>query len=341
MKNFIEIDDKILSCQSLPASMIDLAMARGVNPQKLVRGTGIFYEDIQSNQHLLSPAQVIKLVERAKQFIPGYDASFLLGQRLILSQLGALSQALSHAKNITDFLRIAALFQHNFNPFIQTRLYRQDGYLKIQFYDAIGCAEQYTFLLEVLLTAIHSSIKYLTKQRIPLSYQFSQKRPRYIQEYEENLGFRVEFEQPVDQLAIKLSDLNTAFVNYSPLIRAQALYKLKQDLTQTPRKPTFIQAVLALQNMQQSVNQEAAAQQLGLSTATFKRKLKQHNTRYLALQDDYFKQNAVRFIKDSNCTNEHLANQLGFSDIANFRRAFKRWFNMTPSEFKAKYYPLV
>jgi len=339
LKNFVEISDKFLSSQHLPASIIDLAISRGVNPQKLVRGTGIFFEDLNKPDALFSPAQVLKLIERSQYLIPGHDASFLLGQRLIPSQLGPLSQALNHAKNISDYLQILGTYQARYNPFIRFSAYKQDGYLHIQFSDIMGCGEHYPFLLEVLLTALHSGIKYLAEKRIQMRYQFKQKRPRHIQEYEENLGFRVAFEHPTDQLSIKLEDLNIRFRNYSPLSRAQAIHELKQDRRLNRIKPTFIQAVTELQLKNQSMNQESCAQHMGLSTATFKRKLKQHHLRYLEIQDLCFKQNTIRLLNHNNSTNEQLASQLGFNDIANFRRAFKRWFNMTPSEFKARYQP--
>ncbi|MER2490937.1 AraC family transcriptional regulator [Catenovulum sediminis] len=335
MKSFVEIDDKFIPAHQLPASIIDLAMARGINMQKFLRGTGIFYEDIKKQNLYVSPVQTLSLIEKAQQQIAGYDSSFLLGQRLFPGNYGHLSEALMHSKNLHDFLRILFCHLTEINPFIHAQVSQCNDKLVVQFSDAIGCGENYPFLLEMYLTALSSTLKYLAKQRITIAYQFSYKRPRYIQEYEENLGFKISFEQADDMLFLSINDFEISFPRYSQLIRAHALNKLKQQKTQ--KKITFLQAILRLQKLYGPLTQEEAACKLGLSTATFKRKLKRHNTRYLALQDLYHRQQTVIYLLNHHNNNEMLAAEMGFTDVANFRRAFKRWFKMTPSEFKSRY----
>jgi AraC-like DNA-binding protein len=52
------------------------------------------------------------------------------------------------------------------------------------------------------------------------------------------------------------------------------------------------------------------------------------------LKDQLQKQQAVIHISERGCSNEQVAQQLDYADVTNFRRNFKRWTGMTPSELR-------
>lgn len=308
---------------------------RGVNTQKLIKGTGIFIEDICSGDTKVSALQVLKLVEKAQQLIPGYDSSFLVGQRLLADLNSPLAQALNHARSIADYLRILWCHQAKLNPFIGVSVHYSTDYINLYLSDVMGCGQEYQYLLEAYLTALTSSLKFLCNEKVKIEYQFRHSRPRYIQEYEVNLGLKIQFEQAVDLIKVPRAALKYPLSGYSPLKRAHALYQLKHQAS----SKTLIQFILQLFDRHGVITLEEACLYLQMSPATLKRKLKQYKTRFLALQDLHNKQQVMQFIQStpSGYTNEDIADLLGFSDPANFRRTFKRWFTMTPSEFKAKY----
>nr|WP_239032138.1 AraC family transcriptional regulator [Pseudoalteromonas sp. MMG022] len=73
---------------------------------------------------------------------------------------------------------------------------------------------------------------------------------------------------------------------------------------------------------------------MGYSCATFKRKLKQHQTSFKELKDELQKQQSLFNITERGYSNEQAAAALSFNDTTNFRRAFKRWTGKTPSEYR-------
>ena len=81
---------------------------------------------------------------------------------------------------------------------------------------------------------------------------------------------------------------------------------------------------------------ELAAEIAGVSERTFQRRLQAFNLNYTGLLDQ------VRFEEargrlhagDSNIT--EIAFDLGFTDVAHFTRAFRRWSGMAPSEFRRR-----
>ena len=44
--SWLECDSRFIPAHYQPASLIDLALARGVNIHRLLQGTGLFHEDI-------------------------------------------------------------------------------------------------------------------------------------------------------------------------------------------------------------------------------------------------------------------------------------------------------
>lgn len=50
--------------------------------------------------------------------------------------------------------------------------------------------------------------------------------------------------------------------------------------------------------------------------------------------DELRAQIALKYLRTTELANEEIALALGFSDATNFRRAFRRWTNRTPSEIR-------
>jgi transcriptional regulator GlxA family with amidase domain len=45
---------------------------------------------------------------------------------------------------------------------------------------------------------------------------------------------------------------------------------------------------------------------------------------------------ALKYLRTTRLANEDIALALGFSDAANFRRAFRRWTNKSPTEIRGQ-----
>jgi AraC-like DNA-binding protein len=80
----------------------------------------------------------------------------------------------------------------------------------------------------------------------------------------------------------------------------------------------------------------AAARLLGVNDRSLRRKLRQQGLSYRSLLDELRTQIALNYLRTTKLSNEDIALALGFSDAANFRRAFHRWTNKTPSDIRAK-----
>ena len=83
-----------------------------------------------------------------------------------------------------------------------------------------------------------------------------------------------------------------------------------------------------------SVTEEDVAQDLFVSTRTLARRLKREGTGYRQIREELLAEMAATHLQESNLSVEAIAVLLGYHDSPNFRRAFRRWFQTTPSAFR-------
>ncbi|GAB3031866.1 AraC family transcriptional regulator [Bowmanella dokdonensis] len=334
---YASLDDKFLPPLQLTLPLLDLAVRRGVDRNRLLRGTGIFIEDIRDNGTRLSVAQVLKLIANIRKLVPGHDTAFQLGRRLFPGSLGAAANLFLHSRDLEQALRLLDLFRMQICPFVHGRYHQHAGRCYILPSDAIGCGEQFQFVIEAYFTALVSAVRLVTGKRIPFQFDFPYPRPRHIQEYEENLGFRCRFSQPQLSIGFDLVHLQTPFLHPSQILVRHAFHQarmqrgeLKRGFIETVRQQIARSRNLPLQNL---------AVRFEVSPATFKRHLKQHGFCFQQLQDEVGRQQALYLLGVKKCNNEQIASQLHFTDTTNFRRAFKRWTGCTPNELRLRLHP--
>ncbi|MHA6493853.1 AraC family transcriptional regulator [Pseudomonas borbori] len=81
---------------------------------------------------------------------------------------------------------------------------------------------------------------------------------------------------------------------------------------------------------------ETVAQALHLSQRTLQRRLQDEGTSFQHLLDDTRRELAEQYLAQPKLTLLEVAYLLGFADPSNFFRAFRRWFSITPSEYRAR-----
>lgn len=84
-----------------------------------------------------------------------------------------------------------------------------------------------------------------------------------------------------------------------------------------------------------SEDQIAAA--LFMSKRTLARQLAADGTSFREIRDAILSEQARRYLTDSTLSVDAIATLLNYHDSSNFRRAFKRWFNVTPSQYRNQY----
>jgi AraC-like DNA-binding protein len=80
----------------------------------------------------------------------------------------------------------------------------------------------------------------------------------------------------------------------------------------------------------------AIAKLLDVSDRSLRRQLRDQGISFRGLLDELRMQIALKYLRTTRLANEDIALALGFSDAANFRRAFRRWTSKSPSEIRGE-----
>jgi AraC-like DNA-binding protein len=73
-----------------------------------------------------------------------------------------------------------------------------------------------------------------------------------------------------------------------------------------------------------------------MSERTLKRKLAAHDTTYSAIRDDLRRQRALLLLDNRALSIGEIATKLGYSELPNFTRAFRKWTGQTPAAYRAR-----
>ena len=79
---------------------------------------------------------------------------------------------------------------------------------------------------------------------------------------------------------------------------------------------------------------DEVALKLGTSTRTLQRKLKAEGLSFSDIADSLQEQQARTLLRDERMSVEQVAERVGYSDVSNFTRAFRRWTGETPAAYR-------
>ncbi|WP_394204186.1 AraC family transcriptional regulator ligand-binding domain-containing protein [Shewanella waksmanii] len=329
-------DDKCIDSQLLVASLVALFRQRGLSIDNLLAGSAIFEQDLNQPQHKISATQLQKLLSNAIKYWPGDDLAFILGQQWLPAQSGPLTQGLLCCNDFAQAQSFWQRYHWLVQPWLQISLWQtaQQQHLLIQ--QAMGMPHLQRFFIELTLSSLVSSFKYLTRSRWHSQFLLPYPQPDNIDQYHKYLGGSLSFNQPICVLSIDHSLRYQPFEMANPQGLTQANRNLRHSYFNRHYRislPAMVRQLL-LKQQQIDASLPHIAEQLSLSPATLKRRLKAFNISFQQLQDEAKLQQAIYMIAVHGDNNLNIAKQLRFADSNNFRRSFKRWTGKLPSNFK-------
>lgn len=84
---------------------------------------------------------------------------------------------------------------------------------------------------------------------------------------------------------------------------------------------------------------EDVAKQLALAPRTLRRKLEEEGATYRSLIDEERKQLSAHLLTQTDMKLDVVALQTGYTDAPSFARAFRRWFDQAPGEYRTAHRP--
>lgn len=163
--------------------------------------------------------------------------------------------------------------------------------------------------------------------------------PDYAGRYETFFAAPVTFGRPESRLVLTQDAARLPVLEAQPLLHQQLLRLAQDRMHKLVIGETFqgkVQHILGPWLHGQAPSLEDTAKRLGMPEWTLRRKLKEEGTTFQALLDDMRKDLALGYMRDTQMTFGEIAFVLGFSTPGAFQRAFKRWTNETPGDYRRR-----
>ena len=346
--------DKVIVGYWLVRAALNVALSRGANKNKLLRGTGIF-EDALQHYSLLSTKQYSSLLVNVQSQARGGDVSFLLGGAFASQWLSSPLNALKACENVEQLL-LQLTQRHTYRwcslPLCQfQRFENADQIMLVPQFTGVS-SKQLQFSIEMAFASVVALMKSIANKRIRLSFSFTENRPRNIADYETHLGLKLSFNRAFNSICIEKDVLRQpleltaqsdcsaeSHVSLEGIVSNSATQKkegVSIELQNRLSLPDFVRRYVYASSNTQAANigLPELAETLNVSVATLKRKLKEYGTSYRALCEEVQRNHALLLLSVHKVSNETAANAMGINDLPNFRRTVKRLTGKTPSELR-------
>lgn len=325
-------------------SVIDFMASRGVCAHALLANTELCEDDLrQSPNQPITHQALLELLHNLHTQDTSSTLSFEIGLSLGLNHHGFLGYAVQSSQTLGDALQLVHEFAQTRSQIIHFRLHQCDDTVIIQF-DDLGVLERwYGRVIEALLACFygigHSLLGAIAPNQVTLNLALEEQ-PHHLV-IKQLFGANVRFNCSLTVISFPASWLSTVLPKSDPQLAALAAARCRDELAQTqhsadqPPQSEFINKVVdfTAQHIASTDAQARVAQALHMTPRTLHRRLAQHGLQFKTLLDELRQNQARALLYSRRDSLASIALALGYSDQANFVRAFKRWTNQTPSQF--------
>jgi len=313
------------------AALVEVLAEQGIAPEDTLRDTGIEAQALSDTSVLTSARQYIAVCRNALTLAADPATPFRVGSRLHLSAYGMYGYALMSCLSLRDYFRLGAKYHRLATPTLSIAWTEYPDRMVWTFPDAmtaIASEELRRFLIEQQFTQHVTHLQDVAGHICPpVKACFLHRAPAHAALYEQYLGCPCEFGQPQYELvydsAILEQKPQLAHRHSAALIQETCDRLVGQAKTSIGVSGEVYQMLMREPGVFPGMDTVSDA--LGMTSRTLRRHLAAEGTSFGAILDDVRFSLATEYLKTTKMSTDDIALLLGFSDGANFRRAFKRW----------------
>lgn len=287
----------------------------------------------------LSLATFERLIEDAMARTDEPAFGLLVGERLVVNTHGLLGYA---AMNSTTLRQAAQLIERYIalrTSLVSIRLVETEGEARLVFAEAAPLGGIARPVLEAVILAIKNVLDFMTLGSCPLErVSFAFARPAYAGLAHQLCRCEVRYDAdwsgfvlPAQSIDQPLKTADAASFRDTEQILQRELAKLTAEQSMSSR----VRRVL-LEKQGGFPSLSLTARLFHLTPRTLHRRLQAEGTSFKSLLEEVRHTLAQEHLKAGRMTVEEIAYSLGYTDLANFRRAFKRWQRQSPSAYRAE-----
>lgn len=339
---FMTMDPNAIETLLMPATY-GRHLARRFAAEGLLVGTGLTARDLDDADRRISVKQALQYIRNTLELAEQPDWYLAWAETLADHFHGPISVALMSAPTLGDGLDAFLRFFPGRIPYMHMQG-RRDGELFLaELCPLIDLGASKPLLVETPLIILQQYLATvyavdLGVATIELAYPPTP----YAERYSRYFKCPVQFDAPRNALVVPWTWREQRNLGHLESIWAHALRQCETTMASSCERTTFGQVQHFLCTTFEVADRHRAlptlvdvASHLHLAPRTLIRRLRRLGTRYQAIMDHFLRARAAELLANDNLRIKEVASALGFGNPANFGKAFKRWYGVSPGTYRA------
>jgi len=309
---------------------------QAIDPKAIFAEAGVALQTTTDPMRRLSNGEVSRLFQASVAATGDPAFGIVVGESLHPGNLHALGYALMASTSLRDFCQRLQHYYHivSQSADISTVETADEFVLTTRIASDDLCLETQ----DAFVTLMLRFIRFIYRPSFqPLRLCLVRPEPEVgVQQYYDKLATDLVFSHDTIVIAMPASIVDQPLPGASrelALMHDQTAMRYLQHLAHrdiSNRVRTAIVEELA----SSAVTKQRVADKLCMSARSLQMKLAARDTSFQAILDDTRHSLALAYLEQSNMSITETAYLLGFSDVSNFTRAFKRWTDQSPRHFR-------
>ena len=332
-----------LLTKKIPATaaqwMIRMMQRREYSLKELLYNTGIREEWIQNTEATITPAKYLKLISNALNISSNPALGLNMGEENILNEMGFWGYAVMSSKTLGEAADVARQFWAINGNLVEVSV---KGDADIQIWEILPAfpfedIHQWMFAVEEMVSTFYSSACFMTSKIVPLEeIHLSYSEPDHSHLYHKLFKCPIYFNELIDSISFSSKYLDLPVMMSHEHVAEVCLKQCEEMAAKLGRKDELIESIkqIVASSSFKITQLEEVAVKLQVGKRTLQRKLKSLNTTFQVVLDETRSEFTKTYLLNTNLSVEQIADRIGFSEVTNFRHAFKRWTGMTTKVFR-------
>lgn len=319
--------------------LAEFLAGRGVDVERLLAQSGLGLDDVLRPDFVVTYPLFRHLVVDALALTREPALGLLIGERLTVSTHGVVGFAALHAGTVRQTLTLLERYLTLRTTLLSVRHEVQGHEVRIHFAEAQPLGEIRRPVLEAVMLAFRNVLDHVTMGNCRFEQvHFAFAQPDYAALAEGLFACPVRYSQPWTGLVLPAAQLDVPLKMADPLAFEEAAAICQRALDALTAHASWSGRVrrLLLERQNGFPTLPLAARLFHLTPRTLHRRLVAEGTSYGQLLDEVRHLLAVEHVRSGRLGLAEVAWMLGYTDLANFRRAWKRWEGVAPSVWRAR-----
>lgn len=317
--------------------IVDIVANLGVPTDGWLRHLGIAADESEESLITMPWATFRQLLLDAGRFSNDKALGLLIGERLLINTHGILGYAALSSGTTRQVVELLERYLVLRTDLVTMESTQQGDRLWVSFYENRPLEDIRRPVTEAIVLAIRNILDFTTMGTCNIS------EVTFPFDGDEKLAtamFRcpVSYNQDSAGFSLPLATIDQPLKLANTVSFQEGLKVCQQELEKLSSEQTWALRVrrIMLQSTHGFPSLKMTARRFHVTPRTLHRRLIEEGTSYRDILEDVRHQLAIRYLETGQMTVQEISYALGYSDIANFRKAFKRWESVPPSTYGAR-----